>query len=54
MLDALEQKHTRIEHFQLEDEPDRRLVTLTLDTPSEKLLSELADLEFVQGVEWSR
>jgi putative Mg2+ transporter-C (MgtC) family protein len=54
LLDALEEKHARIEHFQLEDEPDRRLVTLTLDMPSEKLLSELADLEFVQGVEWSR
>ena len=54
LLDVLDEKHARIEHFQLEDEHDRRVVTMTLDTPSEKLLTELADLDFVQGVEWSR
>jgi putative Mg2+ transporter-C (MgtC) family protein len=54
LLEALEREDARIEHFQLQEELDRRIVTLTLDTPSEKLLSELADLDFVQGVEWSR
>jgi putative Mg2+ transporter-C (MgtC) family protein len=54
LIDALEREHARVEHFQLDDEPDRRVVTLTLDTPSEKLLSHVADLEFVQGVEWNR
>jgi len=54
LLDALESEHARVDRFQLEDEPDRRIVTLTLDTPSERLLGELADLEFVQGVEWRR
>jgi len=54
LLDALDEKHARVEHFQLEDDHDRRVVTLTLDTPSEKLLRDLADLEFVQGVEWNR
>jgi putative Mg2+ transporter-C (MgtC) family protein len=54
LMEALEREHARIEHFQLEEEPDRRIVTLTLDTPSEQLLTELADLEFVQGVEWRR
>jgi putative Mg2+ transporter-C (MgtC) family protein len=54
LLEVLEHAHARVEHFQLEEEPDRRTVTLTLDTPSEKLLSSLADLEFVQGVEWRR
>jgi putative Mg2+ transporter-C (MgtC) family protein len=54
LLEVLEHEQARVEHFQLEDEHDRRVVTLTLDTPSEKLLSDLADLEFVQGVEWSR
>ena len=54
LLDALDDKHARVEHFQLEDDHDRRVVTLTLDTPSEKLLSDLADLEFVQAVEWNR
>ncbi len=54
LLDALEERHARIEHFQLEDERDRRIVTMTLDTPSERLLAELGDLEFVQGVQWRR
>ncbi len=54
LLDALDDKHARVEHFQLEDEHDRRVVTLTLDTPSETLLSDLADLDFVQAVEWNR
>ena len=52
LLDALEREKARIEHFQLEDEHDRRIVTLTLDTPSDKLLAKLGDLEFVQGVQW--
>jgi len=52
LLDALERENARIEHFQLEDEHDRRIVTLTLDTPSDKLLAKLGDLEFVQGVQW--
>jgi len=54
LLDVLERQHARVEHLQLEEELDRRVVTLTLDTPSEKLLGELSDLDFVQGVEWSR
>jgi putative Mg2+ transporter-C (MgtC) family protein len=54
LLDVLEEKHARVEHFQLEDEHDRRIVTLTLDTPSEQVLRDLADLDFVQGVEWIR
>jgi putative Mg2+ transporter-C (MgtC) family protein len=54
LLDALERRHTRIDHFRVEDEQDYQRVTLTLDTPSEELLGELVDLEFVQGVEWSR
>ncbi len=54
LLDVLEREHARVEHLQLEEEPDRRVVTLTLDTPSEKLLGELSDRDFVQGVEWSR
>jgi len=54
LLDALEREHARVEYFQLDDERDRRVVTVTLDTPSERLLRHVADLEFVQGVEWSR
>ncbi len=54
LLEALESRDARVEEFQLEDERDRRVVTLTLDTPSERLLAELGDLEFVQGVQWRR
>jgi putative Mg2+ transporter-C (MgtC) family protein len=52
LLEALEREHARIEHFKLEEEHDRRIVTLTLDTPSEKLLAKLGDLDFVQGIQW--
>jgi len=52
LLDSLERENARIEQFQLEEEPDRRIVTLTLDTPSDTLLAKLGDLEFVQGVQW--
>jgi putative Mg2+ transporter-C (MgtC) family protein len=54
LLDALEREHARVEHFQLEEARDARVVTITLDTPSERLFAHVADLEFVQGVEWSR
>ena len=54
LLDALEREHARVDYFHLADEHDRRVVTVTLDTPSEKLLGHVADLEFVQGVEWGR
>jgi putative Mg2+ transporter-C (MgtC) family protein len=54
LLDSLEQEEARIENFQIEDELDRRIVTLTLDTPTEQLIAKLADLEFVQGVQWHR
>jgi putative Mg2+ transporter-C (MgtC) family protein len=54
LLDALEHEHARVEYFQLDDEDDRRVVTLTLDTPSQQLLSHVSDLEFVQGVQWRR
>jgi len=52
LLDVLEQEHATIEHFQLEDQRDRRIVTLTLDTPSEKLVGTIGDLDFVQGISW--
>ena len=54
LLAALEEEHARVEYFQLADEDDRRTITVTLDTPSQELLSNIADLEFVQGVQWRR
>ena len=54
LLHALEEGHARVEHIRIEDREDRRVVNVTLDTPTEELLAELADLDFVQGVEWRR
>jgi putative Mg2+ transporter-C (MgtC) family protein len=52
LFESLERENARVEQFQLEDERDRRIVTLTLDTPSDKLFAKIGDLEFVQGVRW--
>jgi putative Mg2+ transporter-C (MgtC) family protein len=54
LLQALEAQHARVEAIQIEDETDRRVVTLTLDTPSERLVPELSELEFVVGVQWHK
>jgi putative Mg2+ transporter-C (MgtC) family protein len=54
LLGMLEQGHARVDRLELEDELDRRVVTLTLDTPSEHLITKLADLDYVVGVRWKR
>ena len=54
LLAALEREHAHVESIQVEDELDRRIVTMTLDTPSERLVAVLSDLEFVKGVQWRR
>jgi putative Mg2+ transporter-C (MgtC) family protein len=52
LFESLEREDARVERFQLEDQSDRRVVTLRLDKPTEKLLAKVGDLEFVQGVRW--
>lgn len=54
LLTTLEAEHARIDRFELDDEHDRRVVTLTLDTPSERLIATLSDLQYVVGVRWKR
>jgi len=54
LLTKLEEEHARVDRFELDDELDRRVVTLTLDVPSEQLLATLADLDYVIGVRWKR
>jgi putative Mg2+ transporter-C (MgtC) family protein len=54
LLGFLDQAHARVEYFDLVDERGMRVVTLVLDTPPSHLLSQIADLDFVQGVEWKR
>jgi putative Mg2+ transporter-C (MgtC) family protein len=54
LLEALESERARIEEIRVDDESGRRVVTLTLDTPSERLVPDLADLHFVVGVWWRK
>jgi putative Mg2+ transporter-C (MgtC) family protein len=54
LLHELEERNARVESIEVSDEADRRLVTLTLDTPSERLVPELSDLDYVVGVQWHR
>ncbi len=54
LLANLESSDVRVETFELEEELDRRIVTLTLDKASEGLIAGLADLDFVVGVQWRR
>jgi putative Mg2+ transporter-C (MgtC) family protein len=54
LLSHLESAGARVESFQLEEEPDRRIVALTLDEASEAIAAGLADLDFVSGVQWRR
>ncbi len=54
LMSALEREHAHVESIQVEDELDRRVVTMTLDTPSERLVAALSDLDFVKGVQWRR
>jgi putative Mg2+ transporter-C (MgtC) family protein len=54
LLSALERENARVESIELEDEPDRRVVTLTLDKSTEGLVSFVSDLDFVKAVQWRR
>lgn len=54
LLSALEREDAHVESIEIEDEHDRRIVALTLDTGSEQLVTTVADLDFVKGVQWRR
>jgi len=43
-----------VRHFELDDEPDRRIVRLELPRVDEELVSRLSDLDYVIGVRWRR
>ena len=43
-----------IEHFELTDELDRRVLQLELKHVDEQLISKLSDLDYVIGVRWRR
>jgi putative Mg2+ transporter-C (MgtC) family protein len=44
----------RVDHFELQEEPDRRVVVLELEHVDERLVGRLADLDYVIGVRWRR
>ncbi len=54
LLKELETRHARVEAIQVDDLGERRTVTLTLDTPSKRLVPELSDLDYVLGVQWRK
>jgi putative Mg2+ transporter-C (MgtC) family protein len=43
-----------IRHFELTEEPDRRVLQLELPRVDERLVSKLSDLDYVIGVRWHR
>jgi putative Mg2+ transporter-C (MgtC) family protein len=54
LLHALEERHAHVESIEVSDHGDSRLVILTLDSPSQRLVPELSDLDYVVGVQWRR
>ena len=54
LLSALEREQAGVEGIEVADEHDRRIVNLSLDTGSERLVTYVSDLEFVKGVQWRR
>jgi putative Mg2+ transporter-C (MgtC) family protein len=54
LLAQLDARNVHVEAFKVEDESDVRIVTLTLDRPTDQLLGDLSDLEFVRSVHWHR
>jgi len=53
-LDGLLAALPQVRQLEVEDEPDRRVVTLELDAVDEALIARLTDLEYVTGVRWHR
>lgn len=45
---------TNVQHFELDDERDRRVVQLELGHVDEQLVAKLSDLDYVIGVRWRR
>ena len=43
-----------VRHFELTEEPDRRVVQIELGSVDEQLVAHLADLDYVLGVKWRK
>ena len=54
LLHELEARGAQIQHFELAEERDRRVITLEVEPISEELVAALTDLEYVIGARWHR
>jgi putative Mg2+ transporter-C (MgtC) family protein len=54
LLQAIEAQGGHIQHFELAEERDRRVVTLEVEPISEELVAAITDLESVIGARWHR
>ena len=54
LLHDIEQRGSHVRHFELEEERDRRVITLELEPISEELVAGLSDLDYVIGARWHR
>lgn len=54
LLQEIESRGAQIQHFELTEERDRRVITLEVQPISEGLVAGLTDLEYVIGVRWHR
>jgi putative Mg2+ transporter-C (MgtC) family protein len=54
LLEAIEARGGHVQHFELEEERDRRVVTLEVEPISEELVAGITDLDYVIGARWRR
>ena len=54
LLHEIEARGAHVEHFELEQVRDRRVVTLEVNPISEELVAGITDLEYVIGARWHR
>jgi putative Mg2+ transporter-C (MgtC) family protein len=54
LLEEIEARGAHIQHFELAEERDRRVITLEVEPISEELVAGVTDLDYVIGVRWHR
>jgi putative Mg2+ transporter-C (MgtC) family protein len=54
LLNVIEARGAQIQHFELAEERDRRVITLEVEPINEELVAALTDLEYVIGARWHR
>ena len=54
LLSTLEELGAEVETLELEEGIDRRIVELRLSAPSQRLITDISDLDYVVAVRWTR